>query len=261
MSRVRLRFGSALLLGLGCIGLACSHETFDLLPPSDAAPQAGMAGGGRTGSGGTGPSVGGRGGGDGLPIPDCPSPLSVDCRGCRTHSDCDIGTICDLARDYCAPYCGSGFPRCTDPPICDPFRDICVECTSNVHCTPLVCERERGKCITPPPPECTTDSPCMSPAEPVCDNGFCRPCEENFECAPNVPVCDRGFCRPCEVSFECAPNVPVCDRGFCRPCELSSECAINVPVCDRGFCRPCETSFDCAPDFRCVPGGRCEPEI
>jgi hypothetical protein len=235
MSRVRLRLGFVLLVGLGC-----GHETFELLPPSEEAPQAGMAGGGRVGFGGTGPSTGGRGGGDGLPIPDCPNPLSVDCRACRTHGDCEPGTICDLARDYCAPYCGSGF-RCFDPPICDPFRNICVECTENVHCSPLVCERERGKCVPRPPPECGPTTPCMSPAEPVCDDGVCRSCLEDFECAPNVPVCERGFCRPCDANFECAPNVPVCDV--------------------RGYCRPCDTSFDCGPGFRCVPGGRCEPDV
>src|SRR5262245_25787287 len=107
MSRVSLRLGFALLVGLTLlVGFGCSHETFDLLPQADEAPQAGMAGGGRVGFGGTGPGTGGRGGTDGLPIPDYPTPLSVDCRACRTHSDCEIGTICDLARDYCAPYCG-----------------------------------------------------------------------------------------------------------------------------------------------------------
>ena len=203
MSRVRLSGFIVIFLALG----GCARDTFDLLPPEADEPEAGapaeggsssggMSGfGGVSGFGATGPGTGGRArggstGGSSPIVPNCPVGLP-DCRPCRVWEDCEIGELCDVWRSYCAPYCGGMNTFCGTPPvtICDRDRAICVECTIPSHCADRRLTCVRGECVEP---ECSLDSQC---GDEICDeNGVCRPCFSDFDCAPGMR-CSMGRCE------------------------------------------------------------------
>lgn len=201
MPRMR-RFRGLLVL---FVGLGCGRETFDLLPPDEqVSDDDGMAGDGPVGSGGSGYGgsagsgfpTGGRGGREEppLPIPDCPD--EVDCKPCRGNYDCEIWTLCDTFRDYCAPYCDEN-TGCFEEavPVCDGFRRVCVECTIDTHC-PGTLECIRGKCEPGTPPECFSNSQCLNASEPVCVDYTCRPCFSDPQCGPGMQCSPMGRCEP-----------------------------------------------------------------
>jgi hypothetical protein len=192
-----------LLIVLPAFALAfgCDRETFDLLPPEEQTESnAGKAGdppsgtGGNGGGAGSGFPTGGRGGRvePPPPIPDCPEYIT-ECRPCTASHECEIGTFCDRFRNYCAPYCDGEEWECFQPPVCDTFRSVCVECTIDSHCRDTL-ECEGGKCVPGTPPECFSNSQCLDPTEPVCIEGTCRPCYSHAQCGPGMR-CNMGRCE------------------------------------------------------------------
>jgi hypothetical protein len=190
------------LFAVTLVAFGCGPETFELLPqpPPSEAGGSGGAGSGASGMGGRGNAGGASGGRSGrdagtLPEPDCPD-WQPSCAPCPNDEPCPFGTLCDYFRNYCAPYCGTGFDgtlvQCNPPGICDKDRSVCVECTIDTHCGPDQCER--GKCVPRPPPECFTNAQCENP-EPYCFEGVCRPCSSNFHCDTNER-CTMGRCEP-----------------------------------------------------------------
>ena len=195
------------------VGFGCGRETFNLLPPEESTDD-GMAGEGPVGSGGNGGSAFGGSGGSGFPtggrggreeppppIPDCPE-TEIECRPCTTSRECEIGTFCDGFRNYCAPYCDGEMYECFQPPVCDTFRRVCVECTIDTHC-PGTLQCIRGKCEPGDPPECFSNSQCLNPSEPVCVDYSCSPCFSDPQCGPGNR-CDMGRCEP-ELPFPPMP--------------------------------------------------------
>jgi hypothetical protein len=142
---------------------------------------------------------GGRSGRDAgpLPEPDCPD-SQPNCAPCATPYDCTVfGTVCDVYRNYCAPFCGTAYDgsqvQCFDRtlPACDRERNVCVECTSTqAHCK-IGETCEQGKCV---PPECFGNDECENP-KPLCFEGKCGPCRYHFDCDPDEH-CDFGRCEP-----------------------------------------------------------------
>ena len=178
--------------------VGCGEDTFDLLPPADAEPEAeaGAPAGGRGGASGSGgrPPGSGRGGTSGLPLPtpDCP-PDEPECRPCNSIWDCEPGETCDTLRDYCAEYCDEDV-ECPNParPVCHMGRRVCVECFFPSDCgvaARTTCDR--GACVQV---ECLSYVDCRDPAEPVCEFNMCRPCRNDAECG--TYVCREGRCLP-----------------------------------------------------------------
>ncbi|MCA3015755.1 MAG: hypothetical protein INH41_25495 [Myxococcaceae bacterium] len=132
--------------------------------------------------------------------------------------------------------------RCTDgctgaTPVCDSATNLCVGCTSNVHCfgqTPY-CNATTKTCAA-----CSPTQGCRAPT-PHCDTrgaARCVACLVDTHCDPAAPLCDPGTraCVTCTVGRGCGGALPVCDvftpGGRCVECLADSHCSEPTPFCD-----------------------------
>ena len=144
----------------------------------------------------------------------------------------------------------------------------CVGCTDATHCnTNEVCDDSVCKCGDTD--ACKTGETCnaatgacacgagaaCNPGE-TCDNGACA-CGDGAACDDAAPVCDNGACRACVVDTDCAGNARgnFCLNGSCVECDPNTDsgCIAGgaLAECVAGTCSACDpnqTPTGCAVD-------------
>jgi hypothetical protein len=115
--------------------------------------------------------------------------------------------------------------------------------------------------------ECAIDTDCSGGL--WCDDGSCKPCDENVHCGPSCAdctatgdVCNAGStaCVDCNVDGDCASG-NWCSNNFCTTCDTVDHCGASCSACGptqpncEGFQCRC-TSTSCGPHYLCA-GGAC----
>jgi len=180
----RLRWKAACWLlvgGLVCSAAGCGRGELRLREDLAAAGEAPTGGGGGDqGAGGSG----------------------ADCEG----QDCGSDPPCESSGSaWCSGGSGAG--------PCEPGEFDCLRCVEHSDCpTNLpVCDVE-GECR-----QCIESAQCLGlfgGEKPVCWDGYCTPCHEDFDC-PWGLTCDEGRCGQCSADRRC-PEALVCEQGSCR---------------------------------------------
>jgi hypothetical protein len=119
---------------------------------------------------------------------------------------------------------------CTDEADCN-AKGIPVgsQCGDGLLC--------RGnQCIAQP---CGGSSECDSSA-PYCVADACaEACTDDTQCPgfgqTDLRFCDDGACRQCRMNDDCAGTTPVCDGGTCRGCTSHDQCTTGICESD-GAC-------------------------
>lgn len=147
--------------------------------------------------------------------PDC-----VD--GCQTNSDCQSGEEC--REGLCIPDCSLvECARCPEGFLTDVNPDACCDCT----------------------PACGPNSPFTCTGDEYCDQGVCKPKQDE---------CETVLCEACPPDSEPVPTDECCPE--CRP--IGCDCpAVYQPVCADGqtFENACQAR--CA-GFEDVMPGACD---
>ena len=221
--RARLRLAALLaVLWAGLVGLACSRETFDLLPPMNGAKAgaggsvAGASGGGATSSsGGSATASGGASAGNGgTPLGagggqppclagepctdgglDCP-PNVPFCKRCADERDCDsFARFCNVESGRCSE-CRSAGNDCPQGERCDSLTLRCSKaCDANSQCDSKqpICDPFRNVCVA-----CTENGHCLAlngQNEQFCVTGYCVECYSDAQCRPDKPLCRALRCQ------------------------------------------------------------------
>jgi len=134
-----------------------------------------------------------------------------DCVGENCSHDCLAGEICDYATSMCAPTCNNTSKPCSTSflRVCEPMRQVCVECEPNDHPGAIRCDHDlkcnlAGECV-----ECLSAYDCQDDAKPVCSfpASRCVPCQKDDECNPGSHP--PGFVpRTCDEAGHCVAPPP-----------------------------------------------------
>ncbi len=125
------------------------------------------------------------------------------------------------------------------------------------------------------PSQCSNNEDCKLLTSPVCEDGTCRQCKSDGECAwrADAPACSDGACVPCSASNDklCTDQGQLCKTGGskCVACNTSADCKDpQNSLCNaESKCEPCQGHGDCAhlPNtplchqqqcVACLPGAR-----
>jgi len=263
-------------------GRHCDHEKFMCV-----LDDAGAAGQGGDGSGGTGVGPGGGGdagngtagggagaaGGGTAGQGGTPADGGMDAPGahCVSNDDCagKTGTLaCDLATNTCV--------ECLDDSTCSGAKPACagtscVECTgSNASActgTTAICEPSKHQCIA-----CVVDGDCKTAEKSFCSQNSCVACADSNACKARdggKPVCAAsGACVECDTDKDCHGTAPFCGpQKTCQSCnDVGADACTTLnggvtPVCAAsGACVQCGKDADCSPTSTtpfCSEAGAC----
>ena len=105
---------------------------------------------------------------------------------------------------------------CDDGLVCRGNQCIAETCSSSVQCDSAAPFCNGESCVE----RCSDDSQCPGfqgdPAATFCVDGACASCRaDHDDCPANAPVCDNGGCRTCVVDTDCASAVCDLETGSC----------------------------------------------
>ncbi|MFW5738729.1 MAG: hypothetical protein ACOC1F_00035 [Myxococcota bacterium] len=199
----------------------------------------------------------------------------------ETPGTCDEGTCSyDSHQEYCEFGCVSGACEgdpCVGVTCISPPADYCIAADSLREYEPsgqcadgscvydyedVPCEHgcTQGGCR-----ECTLDTDCGSGL--WCNNGTCKPCDENAHCGPECANCSASgdvcnasstACVDCNGDGDCASTGEWCDNNTCAACDTNDHCGSDCVACDAAH--PCDgsacrcTPTSCGAYNRCVNG-------
>lgn len=157
----------------------------------------------------------------------------TECKTCTSEADC-VGLTNGACGDGLCVECTSD-DHCTGG--CSLAANVCVECTVDGHCNAGLCDTTTNTCLDV---ECIDDNHCTAD-RPVCDriSNTCLECVDNDQCTGSN-VCINNQCQVCEGTMNSA--------GACVDCDSSN-------LCDEGsvcFASKCYRSGFC--------GTTCRPE-
>ncbi|GEM_PF-3771396 len=191
------------------------------------------------------------------------------CRPCVDHQEdsrCRIeygldDLICTGGK--CDPGCNPDTP-CGFKQVCGADR-WCTSCADNTQCTAAYGASfscVEGFCTEV---QCDVDKPCLLGL--VCDNYWCRECQEHQEC-PQGQVCDLGGTNTCKTG-ECtkATEQGLCPSHLCKA-NACVACSAENPCGEGRFCGAdgvcyvgnCAVDQDCAAapstcrEWKCLQG-------
>ncbi len=179
---------------------------------------------------------------------------------CTTPSDCPSTSI------GCGFECTMGLCQSVPVLTCPGHEDYeCAEVDLCTSCDPIVvsdgcglgeiCDVAGGtyRCV-----QCNADQRCLDSAAPICDEGTCRACNEDGECAAAGlgRACVSNRCVPCDDAGDCEAEGlgGACVDNTCVPCDADVDCRVAAaPVCNLATnqCVACVRSADCPTNQVC----------
>ena len=113
---------------------------------------------------------------------------------------CQSDQFCDPAWNTCVSWCKDARDCTMGRPLCDTYRNACVECSANDYCAfnprGHVCYKPLGSCV-----ECEDSKDCADPDAPICNTA-------DFTCHECVKDTDCGFARLCKDGRCTSPPPP-----------------------------------------------------
>jgi Cys-rich repeat protein len=224
-------------------------------------------------------------------FPFC-DPVSGQCVGCASDSDCPGTEVCnggicvascvfDAGVDSCAADSPHG-PFAYDDRIdyCDTFTGLCVGCLDDYDCSPGGrCQPGTSVCV-----QCLNDADCpgnpfVYANFPICetDAGICGNCLQSSDCYPlGLAACSDPFepdhctddgCLDGPTASNC-PAPLACSSGLCG-CSSDSDCLVFdsgvVPTCvHSGNYVPADAGplvCGCDATSVCPDGEICDPRL
>jgi len=148
----------------------------------------------------------------------------------------------------------AGEPPCSDDcsgatPICDPARELCVECLVATDCRDSAkpyCDTAAAKCVA-----CSKQSECSDPVASTCTAGACTACKADADCS-NITgkgVCDAGTCVQCTGKKFAACGM---DAGTPLVCDSLKRICTTSKQQSAGLCVACVTDAQCKLGQACV---------
>ena len=171
----------------------------------------------------------------GTPSPIC-DPVSKECRVCATDTDCPAGAPACQPTGQCGECSSTNLSLCTAPyVVCQASTGTCVGCLEDADCTDTDaphCDGTVNLCR-----ECLTNDHC-TPLRPFCDDsGTCSGCLSDADCPSTLPICSpSGSCSQCSSGRTelCTGGTPLCDEEeyACVQCLSDADCTRAGEGCD-----------------------------
>ena len=182
-----------------------------------------------------------------------------------------VGQLCCRDAQCASGVCGAdGLCQCNEDwdcqeGVCDTSlfgENICVECTSDSHCSmDSFCAEDSCTERYPVGTSCSNDSECLSS---VCGSaGFCQ-CASDTDCGPEL-ICSLSLfganaCVECTQTSDCSAG-QYCDVEICRPRVSVGEACWEDMECLSGACSSSSGTCECKVDEDCGESLLCDTSL